>query len=151
MVDEDKQLLADIRSKLPIDLYELEHECNNQSILYDEVGSWVASVRATAKIAKEHVSFVEADLSLRIRKNPKSFGLSEKPTVDAVTSSVKISSEYKTAFEEYIEADKLANEASTLLESVAQRKSGLRDLVRLYINDYYSKTDEVGGPTGRAR
>lgn len=145
MTPEDKLILVELRSKLPIDIYELEHECNNQSILYDEVGSWVATIKAKARIAKKHVSFVEADLRLRIRKDPASFGLivGKKYTLDIIAAVVETNSEYIKAFEEYVEAERLANEASTLLESVAERKSGVRDLVRLYVNDYFSKVDEV--------
>ena len=143
MTEEDREILNDLKTKLPIDQFELEKECCEQPIVYDEVGEWVALIKARSKIAKEHVSFIESDLSLRIRKNPESFGLSGKITVDAVTASVKVSPEYKQAFQDYVEADKLANEASTLLESVAQRKSSIRDLVRLYVNDYFSRADEL--------
>lgn len=145
MTPEDELMLVELRRKLPIDIYELEYECNNQSILYDEVGSWVATIKADARIAKKHVSFVEAALRLKIRKDPKSFGLTDgkKYTLDIVSALVETNSEYIKAFEEYVEAERLANEASTLLESVAERKSGVRDLVRLYVNDYFSKADEV--------
>lgn len=145
MTDEDRQILSDLREKLPIEQFELERECCEQPIVYDEVGEWVALVKAKSKIAKEHVSFVESDLTLRIRKNPEEFGLKKdvKPTVDAVVASIKVNPEYKQAFQDYIEADKLANEASILLESAGQRKSSIRDLVRLYVAHYYERTDEV--------
>lgn len=145
MTEEEQQLLSDLRKKLPIDQFELERECCQQPIVYDEVGEWVALVKAKSKTAKEHVSFVESDLTLRIRKNPEDFGLKKdvKPTVDAVAASIKVSPAYIQAFEEYIEADKLANEAAILLESVGQRKSSIRDLVRLFISHYYEKTDEL--------
>jgi len=150
MTDEDRQILSDLRAKLPIDQFELEKECCQQPITYDEVGEWVASVKAVARVAKEHVSFVESDLTLRIRKNPEEFGLPDgKPTVDTVLASVKVNPEYKQAFEDYIEADRLSNEAATLLESVAQRKSSVRDLVRLYIAHNYEKTDQVNGDEWR--
>ena len=149
MNDTDRQLLAELRAKLPIDQFDLERECCRQPIIYDEVGEWVASVKAVSRIAKEHVGFVESDLSLRIRQNPGEFHLSEKPTVGAVTACVKVHSEYRQAFQDYVEAERLANEASTLLESVAERKSSVRDLVRLYIAHYYEKTDEVNGEEWR--
>ena len=144
MTDEEKMVLQGLRDKLPVDQFELEKECCEQPIVYDEVGEWVASVKAASKVAKEHVSFVESDLTLRIRKKPEEFGLLVgKPTVDAVVASIKVNPEYRQAFEDYVEADKLANESATLLESVAQRKSSIRDLVRLYIAHYYEKSDEL--------
>ena len=143
MTDEDRRFLTDLRQKLLIDQFDLETECCKQPIIYDEVGEWVASIKAASRTAKEHVSFVESDLILRIRKNPEEFGVAGKLTVDVVTACVKVHPEYQQAFEEYVEAERLANEAITLLESVAERKSSVRDLVRLYIAHYYEKTDEL--------
>jgi len=143
MIDEDMEMLKHFRERLSIDSFELEKECCEQAIVYDDVGIWVAEVKARAKTAKEHVSFVESDLSSKIRKDPKSYDLPEKPTVGAVISAVKINPEYLQAFKDYVEADKLANESSTLLESVGQRKSGIRDLVRLYIHNYYQREDKI--------
>jgi len=140
--DEERAYLANLRDKLPIDRFELERECCDQAITYDEVGSWASEVKATAKIAKEHVSFVESRLSLEIRRNPSKFGITGKPTVDTVVAAVKTHPEYMQAFKDYVEADRLANDAANLLESVAQRKSGIRDLVRLYIHNYYSERDD---------
>jgi len=144
MNGEDRQKLNDLRGRLLIDQFGLERECCKQPIVYDEVGEWVALIKSRSKIAKEHVSFVESDLTLKIRKNPQDFDLpAGKPTVDAVIASIKVNPEYKQAFLDYIEADKLANEAAVLLESVGERKSSVRDLVRLYIAHYYEKTDEL--------
>lgn len=143
MTDEDRDILEDFRARLPLDRLELEEECCEQAIVYDEIGSWVAEVRARAKIAKEHISFVESELSLEIRKNPVDFDLpvDKKPTEGTVVATIKIHEKYKKVFLDYVEADRLANEASTLLISAEQRKSGLRDLVRLYVNNYYSQDD----------
>ena len=144
MTEEEQQILGDLRKKLPIDQFELERECCQQPIVYDEVGEWVASVKAASRTAKEHVSFVESDLILRIRRNPEEFNIPDgKLTVDVVNSCVKTNPEYTQAFQEYVAAERLANEAITLLESVAERKSSVRDLVRLFIAHYYEKTDEL--------
>jgi len=139
MTDEDREILSEFRSRLPLDRLELETECCQQAIVYDDIGSWVADVKAQAKIAKEHISFVESELLLAIRKDPKEYGLPEKSTVDAVRSTVNIHERYRKAFLDYVEADRLASEASILLDSAQQRQSGLRDLVRLYVNNYYSQ------------
>jgi len=125
MTDEDKLTLQDFRTKLPLDRLELEQECCQQAIVY------------------EHISFVESELSLKIRKKPADFDLPEdkKPTEGTIVATVIVHESYQKAVSDYIQADKLANEASTLLVSAEQRKSGLRDLVRLYVNNYYSQDD----------
>lgn len=144
MTEDDKQILADFREKLPIDQFELEKECSQQSIVYDEIGSWVSIVKGRAKTAKEHIEYVKASLSLEIRKNPTIYGLKEKPTETSITAVITVNEEYRQAFKDYIDADMLANEASILLAAAEQRKSGVRDLVRLYVNDYFSKSDSLG-------
>lgn len=143
MTNEDIQTLVYFRGKLPVDPLELERENSQQPALLDEVGEWVSGVKALSKVAKEHVDFVKADLSLRIRKNPGSFGLTGKITEGSVDATITVSSEYQQAVGEYIEADKLANEASNLLLSVEQRKSSISNLVRLYVNNYYSSEKPI--------
>lgn len=141
MTNEDREILADFRERLPLDRLELEKECCGQAIVYDEIGSWAAEIKGRAKTAKEHISFVEAELHLRIRQDPESFALPLKPTVDAVKAVITVHKDYQIAVSDYIEADRFANEVAVLLASAEQRKSGLRDLVRLYVNNYYSQDD----------
>lgn len=143
MTDEDKKILANFRGLLPVDQYDLPEECAQQPVVYDEIGEWVAEVKARAKIAKEHVDFVKAGLSLKIRKNPTSYGLKEKPTEGAITVAITLEEDYRLAFKESIEVDTLASEANVLLTSAEQRKSSIRDLVRLYCNNYYANNDKL--------
>lgn len=139
----NKETLNSFKQRLPINQFELEKECLQQAALYDEIGEWVSSVRAEARKAKEHTEFVRADLSLKIRKNPETYGLSGKVTEGSVDAVITTSDEYQGAVTTYIETDKLASEASILLAAVEQRKSMLRDLVRLFIYSYYSREDVV--------
>jgi len=143
MADKDKIILQDFSMRLPIDSLELEKECIEQASLYAEIGEWVSDVKARAKIAKEHVSFVESELSLDIRKNPESHNLPGKVTEGVVSATISTNERYQKAFKDYVVADQLANEASTLLLAAEQRKSGIRDLVQLYIHNYYSGQEDV--------
>jgi len=145
MSEEHKENLSYFKQKLPIDQFNLEKECLQQASLYEEIGEWVSSIRAEAKRAKEHVDFIRADLSLKIRKKPEDFDLSGKVTEGSIDAVITTNKEYKDAIATYIETDKLANEASILLSAVEQRKSMLRDLVRLFIYSYYSREDVVNG------
>jgi len=143
MNEEHRESLNHFRQHLPINQFSLEQECLQQAALYEEIGEWVSSVRADAKRSKEHLDFIKADLSLKIRKNPETYGLSGKVTEGSIDAVITTSNEYQGAVTTYIEADKLANEASVLLAAVEQRKSMLRDLVRLFIYSYYSREDVV--------
>jgi hypothetical protein len=143
MNEESKEALNQFKQRLPVDQFSLEKECVEQPSLYEEIGEWTFSMRAEAKRSKEHLDFIKADLSLKIRKNPETYGLSGKVTEGSIDAVITTSDEYQSAVTTYIETDKLASEASVLLAAVEQRKSMLRDLVRLFIYSYYSSTDNV--------
>lgn len=144
MIEDHKETLNYFKKRLPIDQYNLEKECQEQPSLYEEIGEWVSEVRAVAKTKKEHLEFIKADLSLKIRKDPEKYGLSDKPTVASVDAAILVSNEYREALDEYLELNKLADEATILLSATEQRKSMIRDLVRLFIYSYYSREDVVG-------
>ena len=143
MNEEYRTALNGFKQRLPIDQFSLEKECVEQPSLYEEIGGWVSSVRADAKRSKEHLDFIKADLSLKIRKNPETHGLSGKVTESSIDAVIVTSEEYQQALTDSIELNKLADEASVLLAAVEQRKSMLRDLVRLFIYSYYSREDVV--------
>jgi hypothetical protein len=143
MNEENKEALNRFKQRLPVDQFSLEKECVEQPSLYEEIGEWTSSMRAEAKRSKEHLSFIQADLSLKIRKNPETYGLSGKVTEGFIDAVIITSEEYQQALTNSIETDTLANEASVLLAAVEQRKSMLRDLVRLFIYSYYSREDVV--------
>jgi len=131
------------KAKLPIDQFKLEVECAEQAMLYDEVGEWVSEIKSKARVAKDHVDFTKADLSLKIRKSPETFGLVGKVTEGCIDAVITVSDEYQGAIKESMEADKFAYDASILLASVEQRKSMLRDEVRLFVFGFYNSTDVI--------
>ena len=140
-------MLEFLREKLPINQFDLDKENSFQSVLYDQAGEWVAGVRADAKIAKEHIDFVKSDLSLKIRRDPKAYGLSEPPkknTEGAINSVIITHPEYQAAVADSIDADRMAYEASILLSAIEKRSSGISNLVRLFVRAYYSSDNPVG-------
>ena len=140
MDKETKEVLDELKTKLPINQFQLELECTNQPSLLAEVGEIASAARKEAKTSKEHVKFVESDLSAKIRKAPETYGLS-KLTDTAITSTVILQKEYQEAITKSIDDAELADLLSILQSSVEQRKSLIRDLVSLYIYNYYSSQD----------
>jgi len=141
--DEDMEILKHFQSRLPVDQFSLEKENSQQPALLDEVGQWVSGIKADAKTAKEHIEYVKADLSLKIRKDPVGYGLEEKPKEGAISSAITTHKAYQQAVVDYIEANRLSDEASVLLSSVEQRKSSISNLVRLFIHAYYSSDKPI--------
>ena len=137
MDKESRDLLNELKSRLPVDQYNLEVECRNQPALLEEVGEIAAEVKRRSRAAKEHLEYVKADLSTKIRRSPETYGMS-KVTDASVMTSVVLQSEYQKAVEEMLDAMEQADSFSTLLVAVEQRKSLIRDVVSLFIHEYYS-------------
>jgi hypothetical protein len=130
--------LDELKSKLPIDKYHLDEECRNQAVLYDEVGDLYVQLKTDARIAKEHLEFVRAKLSMDIRKNPNVYGMS-KITEDSVEATIRLQKEFELSNNESIELSGISDSFSILLSSVEQRKSMLKDLVSLHIYQYFNE------------
>jgi len=121
MNDDIRELLNELKAKLPVDQFNLELECRNQAALLEEVGEIAASVKKEAKVAKEHLEFVKADLSNKIRRNPEEYGLT-KVTESGVASTIVLQEEYQEALKKAIDLSEEADCFSTLLLAVEQRK-----------------------------
>ena len=144
MISEDMKLILEgLKGKLAIDQYQLELECMNQAFVYEEIGELATLVKADAKRAKEHLKFVEAGISADIRREPERFGVS-KVTGDSVFAAVVVHPDCRKANDEAIDASELSDRLIVLLESAAQRKAMLRDLVSLYTHNYYTNQDLSG-------
>jgi hypothetical protein len=128
-----KQTLEELKKKLSIDQYGLETECTGQPELYETAGELMVNAKSAARTSKDYLDFVKADLSFKIRSNPE----------NGVDSTVVVQHEYRKAQAEYIEAQELADSFSVLLTAVEQRKSMLKDLVTLFVYNYYSDTHEM--------
>ena len=137
MNKDDKKLYNELKARLPIDQYNLEVECRNQSILLTEVGEIASEIKRAYKENKEHIEFVRADLSTKIRKDPEKYGIVGKVTSDTVVSAVIIQSEYRKAISASLDAEEAYSSFSELLIAVEGRKSLIRDLVTLFVREYY--------------
>ena len=144
MNEEMTTKLNEIREQLPIDQYQLEIECMGQPALYAEVGELASLARADAKTAKEHVDYVYADLSSKIRKDPDAYKL-VKTTEDSIKSAVLLQPEYQDAVKASIEAARIADSLGVLQTATEQRKSMIKDLVSLFVYSYYSSNKEMTG------
>lgn len=137
------EFLAQMTAKLPIDHNDLEGEWIRQPGLYAEVGEWSAELRKDAKLAKQHAEFVYSELLLDVHKDENHKNL-PKTTEPVVKAWIITQDDYQEAITEAHESDRLANDSLRLLEAMDQRKSALRDLVRLYVHEYYSDQDPKG-------
>jgi len=143
MNKENKELLDDLKLKLPIDQFNLELECRNQSVLLTEMGEIASVVKSEFRSAKEHLEYVKAKLSTDIRAEPSKYNLS-KTTADSVSAAVILQPGYRDASKAMIDAEEASNVFSTLLQAVEGRKSLIRDIVSLFLHQYYDNQQLTG-------
>jgi len=138
-----------IRTSISIDKYDLSKECQKQPDLYCDVGDMFVRVKTAAKIAKEELELERARLDADIRMSPEKYGLA-KLTEGCISSTIISQTSFTKAKQLCIAAEELSDMLQILLASIEQRKSMLRDLVSLYIYDYYSN-DNMGSEKGKLR
>lgn len=127
-----------IREKITIDQFGLEGECLKQPVLYERVSSLSAEVKAEARRAKEELESTKAEVELAVRANPDLFNVA-KITEGTVSAVVTSSDKCRIATKKYIDYQEMSDKFTALEISCEQRKSAVRDLITLYIHNYYSQ------------
>jgi hypothetical protein len=134
--EEIKDKLDKFRFQLPIDPNGLHEECVRHPVLYEDIGSFVMELRNDARLAKNHLEFVAADIKRSVRANPAAYGIT-KANNDTVEEAAKVDKNYVAALKNYSEKQYLSECGMVMKESVEQRKSNLRDAVTLFVHSYY--------------
>jgi hypothetical protein len=126
-----------IKKKLPIDGDDLTHECMRQPLLYEEVSSMASLSRSECNRKKEELEAFRSKLNIAIRENPEKY-ITGKVTESAITNTIESDEEFLITKNEYLDYIEITGALDSLLRTVEQRKSMLRDLVQLWIFQYYS-------------
>jgi len=138
--------LKELRPRIPIDKYELETVCEEHGSLYDEIGELSAKAKGLARTAKNDLEFLEAETKNAVRKDPKKYGIDlppgKKPTNDAIADAVCVQDSVVIAKSDYVRISLLADCFSVLQNSAEQRKGNIRNLVTLYVHNYYHAQDQ---------
>ena len=125
-----------LRQKLPIDRDSLHEEAERQAELAAEAGELSADLRADAKRAKLRSEEAQASADAEIRAAPEKFNLA-KVTESAVASAVLLHKEVRSARSEQVEAERLAERASSLAVAYQHRKSMIQVEVELWVTNYW--------------
>ena len=141
MDDIFKQKLEELRAKLPIDKFNLDEECRNQAVLYDEVGDLRTKTRDEFHRAENKLNFVKSDLYMKIRHDPAKYGI-DKITEASLEAAINLQPEFIEAQEDLIDAGGLSDSFGNLLNAVEQRKSMLKELVSLFLVQYYHEKQD---------
>ena len=139
MREDIQEVLRELKQRLEIDEYALEKECRDQALLYAEIGELYVDAKREARAAKETVDFDKAELDSKIRSNPEEYDVA-KITEGAISSTILRNEEYRKTQASFLSSQEIVDAFQILLSAAEQRKAMLRDLVSLYIYNYYSDT-----------
>lgn len=115
--------MNDIRKDLQINIEDLEGEFARQPDLFWQYAQQLAVAEANEKNAKYNLEVTEAKLFLFFKDN-----IEGKVTNDLISSYVKSSDEYKTAYNDYVVAIKEKALLKMQVEAIVQKRDMLMQL-----------------------
>ncbi len=136
-------LIAKLKSSLPIDINSLHINAQEQPSLAADAGELAANLKAEAKRLRMKYEVAKATADKEIRNDPATYGLA-KVTETCVASAVTLHPMVRTASDEMLEADKEADLAAVIQNAFEHRRSMLKIEADLYVNNYW------GSPEGRS-
>ena len=139
--------VAEFEEALNINEQELQVACRNQPVLFHHIAKALATARAEFRDAKTHLKRTSAEVELNIRSQAEE--AEQRMTEGKCAALVTANQEVVLADDTLSERHQRMEELEALKESYMQRKDMLRELVALFIADYYS--DPARGSETRMR
>jgi hypothetical protein len=133
-------LWSDLLARLPINRLDLDRECAEQSVLFEEAAEYATNKKAEFRKAKIMLERIKAEQELWVRRNPdeQNVKLSEATVAALVTVRPDVVKQQDIVLE--LERD--AAGADYLLNAFDHRRSMLNDIVEL-IKIGYGATDAI--------
>jgi len=136
-------VIRGFRKRIVIDPENLVEMCRDQALLYDDIGEVATDWKEKTRSQEKAIEFIKSDLRHKIRANPEVYGIA-KITESAIESVVPLQLEYQEALEKLSKLKMISDRLYILLESAAQRKSMLREIISLYVSRYYAEPNVLG-------
>ena len=135
-VSQKNPTIEELTDHLRIDEHTLESDCVYQPELFYQVGKQLADKEAERDATKQRLSEKMAEIELLIREEAENSD--SRVTVNEVSARVTQDSGVRSLSSALLDMNRRIGQLKTLKESYMQRKDMLRELVALYINNYYS-------------
>lgn len=120
-----------------VDRFQLELEAQNQSELCVHYGKQVAIWGAREKEEKRKLEVIQAQCAEYIRADPKGYGI--KKDTDAVVMKLAMDEpDYVAQHKVWVESQQMEKAYEAALRALLQKGSMIKELVKLWLNDYYS-------------
>jgi len=164
MSDSDIKLLEDLEDGLQIDEHALDEALQQQPDLFYRVSKHLAVLTSRRDAAKMSVAEAEAqadglirreiqkqlDVDARAAEKKKSGSRRPENTVQAIEAMKRLDPDVQDAMDDFLALNAAVGQFGALKEAFQQRSYVLKDLVSLYIANYYSDKSE-GSAGSRVR
>ena len=127
----------DIKEYLDINIYKLEEEWQNQSLLFKEYCEVAVNATLAYDEAKTELARMEAIIVLDIVERPEVY-TKAKITVKIQEALITTNPKYEEIRKELAQKKWEKKTADDDVKSMEQRKSSLENMVKLYGQNYYS-------------
>lgn len=136
-----------LESGLQIDEHALDDALVTQPDFFYRVSKQLAMVVSKRDAAKQALAEEEARCDAQFRKD--ALDNKEKLTETEIKNMIRLDREVKALSTGMLKLNREVGELTALKEAFQQRSYVLKDLVNLYIANYYTSNQD-GGPSGRA-
>lgn len=128
--------LTELEAALQIDEHALEANCVHQPELFYQVAKHIAEKEAERDLAKQQLADKSAEVEILVREEAEASD--SRVTVNEVASRVNQDGSVRALNSKLLGLNGEIGRWKALKESYIHRKDSLRELVALYINNYYS-------------
>lgn len=126
-----------LREHLAIDKHALDIEIQRQPSLFYEISEAYVKAASRRDFLKEEIARVDADLNARHRRKIEKSGA--RATENSVGAAITADPKHQKAVDAHIAARNEAELLQALKEAFHQRSYMLRDMVALFVANYYEK------------
>lgn len=134
-LDDSMEKYEELKEKLEIDKFDLDNELVQQPEYYHEVSENYALSMSLRDEAKDDMEKIWAEKDKEIREDAAAEG--NKITENQISNQIKMDDDYITAQKYYIKAREATNKWSALKDSFHQRAHAMREVVTLWVSDYF--------------
>lgn len=127
---------SELEDNLRIDEHRLEFDCVAQPELFYQVAKQLAEKEGEREVTKQKLADKQAEVEIIIREEADA--ADSRVTVNEVAARVNQDSVVRSLSSKLLEISGLIGKLKALKEGYVQRKDALRELVALYINNYYA-------------
>jgi hypothetical protein len=140
---EDEELDSDkIQEELNIDLYNLHLEAQKQGGLVRKYSRMMVEKKQKYEQEKMKTKVIEFEIAKEIKKNPKSFGLTDPKVTDTMLKlAIPSSKQWQIQFKKQIKAEGEYEDYKNIVEAVKMKSYDIKVAFELWSSNYYGDLD----------